>query len=225
MSHMTSDDDVATTLRALHAPIYELQGLLHLLIPPLKAIGLLPIGSGDHDVKPLHSSINIPYHIPLIQHALIEKVAPIWQSALRESGNLQLLVQYFCPIRVHGHALAVAEVVTLAYSTIVSIPLTDFSVHLLQRLSTCYSMVNIYKMIFQRFSKKQEVIWEDYVRNFLSIPTRIANHIAERGGYVPPSLENKTYLQRVCLQCEQLIAYVSSQDVNGMLMIRIQPLS
>lgn len=221
---MSSHDDIAAILRALQTPICELQDLLPLLIAPLKTIALLPPGYDNHNVKLLNPFINIPIHIPLIQHALIEKVVPTWEFALRESGNLQLLEQYFCPVRVNENVPAATEVITLAYSTIISNPLIDFSVHLLQRLSADYPMVKIYKMIFQRFSMKQEVIWEDYVRIYLSIPTRIANSVGVRG-YIPPSLESASYLQSICIQCEQLITYASSQDMNGMLMIPSPSLS
>lgn len=221
---MSSHDDIAVILRALHTPIHELQELLSLLIAPLQAIALLPPAYENHNVKLLCSSINIPNHIPLIQHVLIEKIVPAWEFALRESGNSQLLEQYFCPVCVNEDVPAAAEVVTLAYSTIISHPLVNFSAHLLQCLSANYPMVKILKMIFQRFSMKQEVIWEDYVRNSLSIPTRIANSVGVRG-YVPPSLESASYLQTVCVQCEQLIAYASSWDMNGMLMVSSPPLS
>ena len=207
---------IPSIIDSLRAPIYELPNLLLLLAAPLKTIGLLPTND-IYNVNPLSSAKSIRKHISLIQCALIEHVAPSWEGSLKETGNLQLLEQYFCPDGVIDDASPVTEVILAAHSTILSLPLTDFSLYLLQRLSSRYPMGKFFKLIFKsEFDVKHEILWEDYVRNLLSVPSRIANEFGEKRN-IPPAFEQAVYFNDLCLQCEQLITYASSQNDNGML--------
>ncbi|KAK2460524.1 hypothetical protein APHAL10511_006994 [Amanita phalloides] len=207
-------EDITTVLRALRTRVHDVHDLLALLAAPLKSIGFLPAIYDNDCLGHLCSPIGVRDHIPLIQHALIEDVAPSWEIILREKGNIQLLEQYFCPTGEFKDESVVIDIVPLAYSTILSMPLTSFSVHLLQLLSSKYPMDKVYMIIFNRGSSvKQELLWEDYVRNLLSIASRVANDYGVEGKQ-PPSLERAIYFKNICVQCEQLIAYTSGLDIN-----------
>ncbi|KAF8629489.1 hypothetical protein AX15_003407 [Amanita polypyramis BW_CC] len=211
---MNSPNDIPSLINSLRSPIYELPELLFLLVPPLKAIGLLPSTRDICNVNLLPSAISIRKHIPLIQRVLIEHVVPYWEGPLNGTGNLQMLEQYFCPAGVINDTSTVMEVILAAYSTISSLPLADFSVYLLQRLSSRYPIGKIFKLIFKKdFDVKHEILWEDYVRNLLSIPSRVANELGTKKK-VPPAFEQAIYFNNLCLQYEQLIGYASSRYDN-----------
>ena len=217
---MSSDypDEVGSLVHALQSPGHGISSILALLTAALHATGLLPAAYSSYNVRPLSTEVNIPKHVPLIQRTLLEHVAPSWELPLRQSSNYLLLEQFFCPVDVPRRAPA-TEVALLAYSTILSSHFTLFSVRLLQRLSVEFPTDALYEAIFNRGSVvEKELIWENYVRNLLGVPSRVANAFgAGLRGEIPRVLEQAFFINSVCIQCERLIANMSSQPTNGVL--------
>lgn len=202
-------NEISSIIHALKSP-RDTSSLPALLTAPLKSIGLLPDAYDPNSISPLPIQVIIPKHIPLIQQALLESIAPSWKI----SYNHLLLEQCFCPTNVPRNVAPVTEVVLLAYSTIVSVPLTQFSVHLLQRLSVEYPIDTLFEAIFEQgILMRNELVWEDLVRNMLSIPSRVANAFgASIKGAIPSNLEQAFYINDICLRCERLVAYASCQS-------------
>jgi telomere length regulation protein len=211
-------DDIGSLVHALQSPAHGISSILAVLTAASHATGLLPAAYNSYNVRPLSTEVSISKHVPLIQRTLLEHVAPSWELPLRQSNNYLLLEQFFCPVNVPSHAPA-TEVALLAYSTILSSHFTEFSVRLLQRLSVEFPMDMLYEAIFNGGSVvEKELIWENYVRNLLGVPSRVANAFgAGLKGEIPRVLEQAFYINSLCIQCERLIADMSSRPINGVL--------
>lgn len=193
----------------LQTALPDLSTVLGLLCGPLDSIGLLPPQFRPYNTQPLGpGAVNIPRHIPSLQRAIVQHIGPTWESALSEKDAASLLEQYFCP-DVFSFASPVAgEVTLLAYSTILSLPLTEYSIRLLVGLSERYPIDRLHSAVFSReHGAKQTLGWEDCVRNIVAVPAKVANSL--RGKDVPPQLEHGFYFRSVCRRCECAISSLS----------------
>lgn len=122
-------------------------------------------------------------HLPATQTTLLQKILPTWGHLLDHA----LTDQYFCPE-------SNSQVAMIAYSTILALPLNQYSVRLLSRLTRHYPI--------DSFIASTSIQWEDTVRNIIGIPTRVANYL---GGNVPDELEHATYYNNISLRIENFI--------------------
>jgi telomere length regulation protein len=216
---MTSDE-VRELVNRFASPVPDLTTLCSLLCSPLERIGLLPSPFRRFNVEPLPDSAEfyVPKYIPLLQRALLEHVAPTWQATLDEENMSLLLQQYFCPDSFSFAISAAGQVALFAYSSILSLPLGEFSIQLLARLSKDYPIDKLHSVLFSRNdpSAKLVISWEDCIRNVLAVPAKVANALGERG-VVPQILEHRAYFNNVSIQCEALIHSISSRPARGVL--------
>jgi len=214
----SSLSQVRDVITRLQSPIPDLPTLLLLLCSPLRSLNLLPLPFRKYNTDPLPGGIiNITRHIPPFQRALLEHVIPTWESTLAEEKKTLLLTQYFCPEPSFA-SLAAGDIALLAYSNILSLPLTEYSVSLLVQLSAEYPVDKLYAAIFSSHNtdsvQKQLVTWEDCLRNVAAVPAKVAN-TAGRSTPIPLELEQGKYFDNVSLRCEYLIFTLSTASTQG----------
>jgi telomere length regulation protein len=200
---------VEDIISRLQTPLPDISTTLALLCSPLDCINLLPPQFRRYNVQPLPSgAVVISRHLPALQRAILQHIGPTWESALAEKDATLLLEQYFCPDTFSFASAAAGDVTLLAYSTILSLPLTEYSIRLLVRLSQEYPIDRLHSAVFSpnhERSAKQTVGWEDCVRNIAAVPAKVANALGGKRP-VPPQLEHGVYFSNVCKRCECTIA-------------------
>jgi telomere length regulation protein len=222
---MTSAEDASSpireVIRRLQSPVPDISELLTLLSTPLDSLGLLPPQYRKYNTRPLPATqgINISRHVPIIQQTLLEHIYPNWESSLAELKALPLLEQYFCPDVFSFASPVSANLVLLAYSTILSFALTEISIRLLVRLTDEYPVDRLHPSIFASSDDlahpKQTLNWEEYIKNICSVPAKVANALGPRGSVVPSTLEHGTYFSRFSRRCECLIALLADRNAIG----------
>lgn len=202
---------VEEVISRLQTAVSDLPTVLSLLCGPLDSIGLLPPQFRRYNVEPLPAgAVNISRHVPALQRAILQHIGPTWESALTEKDAASLLEQYFCPDTFSFAFAAAGDVTVLAYSTILSLPLTDYSIRLLVMLSERYPIDRLHAAVFSHSAQnaKRTLGWEDCVRNFAAVPARVANSL--QGKRIPPQLEHGLYFSAACKRCECIIASFSA---------------
>ncbi|OSX64936.1 hypothetical protein POSPLADRAFT_1044368 [Postia placenta MAD-698-R-SB12] len=205
----TTLSQIRELIARLQAPVPDKLTLLQLLSAPLDHLGLLPPKFKRYNVSPLPSdSLHIYRHIPLLQRALLEHIIPSWEPILTQEGNQALLEQYFFPDAISFTSPSAGQVATLAYSTILSSPLTASSIRILVRLVKSYPIDVLHSVVYSSrntgASGKQEISWEDCVRNLAAIPAKVANALGGKAD-VPVELQQGTYFHGLSIRCERLI--------------------
>jgi len=212
--------DVKDIINRLQSPLSEVSVLLALLAGPLDCLNLLPPQFRRYNTDPLPHGTVVPHrHVPLIQRVLLEHIAPTWRDALVDEGAVILLEQYFCPDTFLFASRAAGEVTLLAYSSILSIPLTTYSIHLLVRLTREYPIDSLHATVFSSSNAaftKQCFSWEDCIRNVFAVPAKVANALGERREEVPQSLEHATYFNDISSRYETLVFSLSGGASKGM---------
>ncbi|KAJ6546488.1 telomere length regulation protein-domain-containing protein [Mycena vulgaris] len=200
---------VEAVISQLKTALSDLSTVLGLLCGPLDCIGLLPPQLRRYNVEPLPpKAVNISRHVPAFQREILQHIGPTWESALTEKDAASVLEQYFCPDAFSFASPAAGQVTLLAYSTILSLPLTEYSIRLLVRLSERYPIDRLHSAVFSsEHSAKQTLGWEDCVRNIAAVPARVANSLL--GKEVPSQLEHGFYFRAVCKRCECAISSLS----------------
>ncbi|KAJ6513868.1 telomere length regulation protein-domain-containing protein [Mycena vitilis] len=202
---------VEEVVARLQTAVSDLSTVLSLLCSPLDCLGVLPPQFRQHNVEPLPpGTVKPSRHIPALQRAILLHIGPTWESALIENDAGPLLDQYFCPDAFSFTSAAAGDITVFAYSTILSLPLTDYSIRLLVKLSERYPIDRLHGAIFshQALNPKRTLEWEDCVRNIASVPTRVANSL--QGERVPRQLEHGVYFTALCKRCECIIASLSA---------------
>jgi telomere length regulation protein len=212
-------DEAKDTITQLQHPIDDLQTLLSLLTTPLDALGILPPQFHKYNIRPLPSNpIIIRKHAPLIQRALLEHVLPTWDTALKDNdpNALHLITQYFCPDPFVSSLPVSGELALKAYETILTSQIGYHAVNLLERLAHQYPVDSLWTIIFSqgRDSVVKNVLWEDCVKDVVSVPAKVANAM---GGHsdIPFKLESGTYINGVCRRVEVLVERFSRRPGQG----------
>ncbi|KAJ7940835.1 telomere length regulation protein-domain-containing protein [Mycena leptocephala] len=202
---------VEEVISRLQTAVSDLPTVLSLLCGPLDSIGLLPPQFRRYNVEPLPAgAVNISRHVPALQRAILQHIGPTWESALTEKDAASLLEQYFCPDTFSFAFAAAGDVTVLAYSTILSLPLTDYSIRLLVMLSERYPIDRLHAAVFSHSAQnaKRTLGWED-------LPARVANSL--QGKRIPPQLEHGLYFSAACKRCECIIASFSAGSLTYLL--------
>ncbi|GBE82448.1 telomeric DNA binding protein [Sparassis crispa] len=207
---------IRDTIARLQSPIPDYRTVLQLLSAPLACLGLLPPRFVQYNVSPLpKESFSIPRHIPLLQRALLEHVIPTWEPELVREDASGIVEQYFCPDAFSFASPAAGQVAVLAYSTILSSPITEYSVRTLVRLCKSYPIDVLHSVVFSdrtsHVSGKQTITWEDCVRNAAAIPGKVANAMGGTGN-IPPELEHGTYFNDLSVRFERLVYSLSTNS-------------
>ncbi|TFK90973.1 telomeric DNA binding protein [Polyporus arcularius HHB13444] len=209
---------IRETIARLQSPIPDLAALLPLLAAPLATVGLLPPRFRVYNNTPITADASsIQRHISALQRALLEHVVPAWEPALLQEEKYELVEQYFCPDSISFASPAAGQLALYAYSTLLSIPLKDYSVRLLAKLCRSYPIDVLHSVMFSSIGtsvsgRHRSISWEDCVRDVVSVPAKVANYMAGRPD-IPSVLEHGTYFANVSTRTETLI-FVSSSKTS-----------
>ncbi|KAJ7582808.1 telomere length regulation protein-domain-containing protein [Mycena floridula] len=204
---------VRQIISELQAPVSDVTTLLSLLCGPLDCLDLLPPQFRQHNTRPLPAAgIIVPKHLPLLQRVILENIVISWQSSLVDIQADVLLDQYFCPDAFSYATEASGQVVISAYSTILSTPLLDYSIRLLARMTIEYPMDRMHSAVFRVDGDhtRQQMNWEDFIRNLAGVPARVANSLGNKAA-IPPLLEQGNYFNHISRRCECLLERLSAK--------------
>ncbi|CCM02859.1 uncharacterized protein FIBRA_04971 [Fibroporia radiculosa] len=212
--HDSAIEQIRVIITRLQSPVPDATTLYQLLAAPLAYLNLLPPKFRGYNESPLIAgSFIISRHLPPLQRALLEHVLPTWEASLVEGDTWALAEQYFCPDSISFASSAAGQVAVHAYSSILSLPFTDVSLRLLDKLSRSYPIDVLHSVVYsidgrKGSSGKQIITWEDCVRNVAAIPAKASNMMGG-GTVIPSSLEQGTYLKNLSVRCECLIYALS----------------
>lgn len=211
---------IRETISRLQSPVAELPTLLQLLAAPLACAKLLPPQFQGYNTSPLpHHGLNMPKHIPPLQRALLEQILPTWGPTLDTEKCFDLIQQYFSPDLFMTASAGAKEIAVHAYSSILSIPLTEYSIRLLVHLTRTYPVDVLWSIIVRgkqpAAAGRSSITWEDCVRDICAIPTKVSNALGERRVPIPPELEYGPYFNNVSTRCELLIASLPVKPNQG----------
>lgn len=180
-------------LSQLQGPIHELQTLTNLLASSLAAYGIL------HPRHQLFVETSIPLSrnqkavrlIPQFQLAILEQVLPNWEQTLEENDLVPLVQQWFCP--VSSSSEYATDVARHALSSILSVPLRQSTVAILEHLLYHYPLSSIYSHFFPVTGALSIVAidWDEYLKDILSLPAKVANASGSGGIHISEQLENR----------------------------------
>ncbi|KAF9230787.1 hypothetical protein BU15DRAFT_68899 [Melanogaster broomeanus] len=184
-------------LSQLQSHITEFQTLLPLLSLPLAKVGLLPPPFRKFNSLPNEDvTVEITRVFPQIQRIILESILPTWEPTLQEEGCSALTLQYFCPDAFSNASSSAGDVALCAYSTILSLPLSQRGIDILLRLAKEYPIDRLFKVVCSiRDPAKRSVCWDDCLRNIFAVPIKIANTFQGRG--VPDDLGLPNYFNNL----------------------------
>jgi telomere length regulation protein len=215
---LDSSSKIQDHINRLRSPVPDLTTLLGLLSAPLDCLSLLPPRFHRYNTSPLpHDAFQISRHVPLLQRALLEHIVPTWRSSLEEENMLTIVDQYFVPDVFLSATSAAGQVSMHAYSTILSLPLGDYSLSILCRLASFYPIDRMHTSVFEDKAaapvRQATRLWEDTVRNVLSAPAKVANALHGKG--IPPALEQGPYFRALAVRIEALLAALAERRAAG----------
>jgi telomere length regulation protein len=214
-----SSNQIRNVINKLQTHISDLQTVLSLLSGPLDCLGLLPPHYKQYNTTPLHlETFNTSRHLPPLQRALLEHVIPDWELNLSQEKLMPLVEQWFIPDTFLYATSAAGEVAVHAYTSILALPFTPYSMNLLARLTKTYPLDRLHTSVFSHVnrntSRQTHLAWEDVVKSVLSVPTRVANALGGIGD-IPKELELGPYFTHLSLRCEALLWKLSQGHTEG----------
>jgi hypothetical protein len=177
-------------LSRLQRPVHDLQTLTNLLASSLAAYDVLP-PRHQHFVE---TSVSLSRDkkavrlIPQFQFALLEQVLPNWEQTLEENDLMPLVQQWFCP--VNSSSEYAAGVARHALSSILGVPLRQYTVAILERLLYHYPLSSIYCHFFPVSGGlfTLAIDWDEYLKDIFSLSTKVANASSLGGIQTPEQL-------------------------------------
>lgn len=206
---------IREVINRLQTPIADLPTLLALVAAPLECLNLLPPQYRSYNTSPIPAdALHATRHLPPLQRAILEHVIPHWHPILSEQKMTPLIDQYFVPDAFSYSNSSAGQVVLHAYSTLLSLPFTPYSLDVLARLSKAYPIDRLHSAIFTTKSPQSEMAWEDVVKNVVSVPPKVANGLAGKNT-TPPELEQGSYYANVCSRTEVLVHTLATNNRKG----------
>lgn len=210
---MNNSMTIRDVIDKLQTPITDIQVLLPLLCFPLNSARILPPQYRKYNTLP-GTTDNVSRTFSVLQRILLEIVIPTWGVVLEEKGYAPLLQQHFCPDAFANQSIAAGNVALCAYSTILALPINQYSVDLLLRLSKEYPIDRLFTAVSAIPDvARRSVAWDDCLRDLFAIPAKVANALAGRD--VPLQLSVRDYLDNLSLRCEQLVHILSTSSEPG----------
>ena len=212
-------NQIRETISRLQQPVPDQSELLALLCAPLSAVRLLPPVYHKYNTRPYTNpnDAKLFKSIPGLQSALLETVIPAWFDNLKEHKLESILFQYFCPDVFFSASDAAVLITVFAYSSLMDLPLGDFSLEALTRLSRLYPIDRLHSVVFSRPTiipvHTKQTIWEDLIRSLISVPAKVAN--ARGLQDVPEDLLPRQYYSRLCTRLEELVASFKRTPTPG----------
>jgi len=180
-------------LSQLQGPINDLQTLTNILASSLAVYNiLLPRYQRlVETLVPLSRNQKAVRLIPQFQLAILEQVLPNWEQALEENDLMPLVQQWFCP--VNSSSEYIADVARHGLSSILSVPLRQSTVAILERLLHRYPLSSMYCHFFPVSGGLSIVAidWDEYLKDIFSLPAKVANAGGLGGIQIPEQLDTK----------------------------------
>jgi telomere length regulation protein len=212
------DDAPREIIERLKRPVEDVDTLLHLLLVPLQALGILPVQYHHYVKTSLRSeSFVVAKHVPPIQVALLQHVLPSWETELTRLSLLSVIDFWFCPEILLPHE-GCGEIALHAYTSLLCTPLDTPSIRYFARLRELYPAERIHGIIFHRSATddaRKHLAWEDYLQILTSAPAKIANAGATRKLTIPSSLDHGPYFGSLCVSLEKLVHMHCSSSGRG----------
>ncbi|KAI0637229.1 telomeric DNA binding protein [Trametes polyzona] len=206
----SADAQMRDIVSRLQSPRLDYSTTIALLVAPLASVGLLPPRFNEENISPIpEGTFVIGRHASLMQRAILQNVIPKLGTTLRHAGDYELVEQYFYPNPRSFASPAARQLALQAYSTILSFPLRNDISQLLANLTKAYPIDILHDAILSdsgqaNDSGRHAIIWEDCVRDVLTVSMKVANFMAE-GGDAPPVLEHGVYIADVSVRTEHLV--------------------
>lgn len=214
----TTSDAIRDVISQLETPVPDVDTLLVVLTSILHDIGLLPPQYAQHNTRPLRpGAVHVPKHIATIQGLIITHIEPTWGSVLKELKAEHLLKQFFCPDSFSFTSPKSGDIALTAHSTILSLPISEYTAMMLSDLCREYPIDRVYSAVFPPHMagrERQNLVWEDHVRNLAAVPAKVANALGPLNS-IPPALEHGAYFHHLSLRCECLIRSLALADAVG----------
>lgn len=213
-----STNSAQSIIRRLREQLNDVDEIISVLCAPLDVLGLLPPFFRARNAHPLSSNRqDVLKHLSALQEIILQVILPTWKSSLAELSAMALVDQYFCPDTISNASAMAGEVALQAYSSVLSLPLTEDSTKILINLRANYPIDRLYTAVFLRKDKTEKLnqAWEDYVQDVVSTPARVANAFGASGN-VPLELEHGCYFTELCRRTEKLIQVLSNSSSRGM---------
>lgn len=221
---------IRDVIQRLQSPVQDSATLYALLAAPLDKLGILPPRFRTFlSNAPMIDTISLSKHIPPLQRALLEHVLSVWGPTLDQEDSYLLVQQYFAPDLFFSGTYNARQIAVYAYSTILSLPLTEHSVRLLVQLSKLYPVDVIWDTLVHAKKRagegKRIVTWEDCVRDICAVPAKVANAYGAhlKSSTVPSELEPATYFNAICTRFEVVLSSLSSKPSQGALPHTLRP--
>ena len=198
---------MAATKKSLQSPITSYTHILDLLLAPLELLQVLPPSAmhlehakwpEDSDEDRRRVQANTAW-IADVQVLLLERVLVDWQDSIDEEQLLPLCFAWFVP--THGPLPAIGSVLLATLTTLTSVlpslskqsatPASPYTVRLVNSIlpffATNFSLRAVVESLqVHQPQGKRDIMWTSAVRQFVSLPERVAN-VTEGGG--PQELE------------------------------------
>lgn len=201
---------IRETIQRLQEPVPDEAELLSLLAAPLDALGILPPPYRTFNALPfnIREAFDIYKFIPQLQTAILRNVVPAWYQQLQERNRHEILNQFFSPDLFSSSSKTAIEIALCAYGSILSSPFQTVSIDLLCRLSKNYPIDKLFLGLFSASSScashRKATVWEDYVRDVFSTPTKAANFVKD--GEIPVILRRREYFSNLAIGMERLVS-------------------
>ncbi|EUC56533.1 telomere length regulation protein [Rhizoctonia solani AG-3 Rhs1AP] len=190
---MTTTISVQEIIAQLRQPISSLDELEALLAAPLRSLGIPVTTSRSLKLTSPPST----RQLVTLQATVLGYVFPAWED------QTKLAWHYFCPPD-RGEALVLGALNILTVP-----PLSPSAVDLLDKFVATYSLDQLWVMLRQGMGVSNEIKWDEALRNWISIPVKVAN---ARAGKVEGVLNSEDFMFQTCMASERIIRSVASES-------------
>ncbi|CAE6534869.1 unnamed protein product [Rhizoctonia solani] len=190
---MTTTISVQEIIAQLRQPISSLNELEALLEAPLRSLG---IHTGAAKSLKLASPPSVR-QLATLQATILGLVFPAWED------QAKLVWHYFCPPN-GGETLILGALNTLTLP-----PLSPSAVKILDKFVETYTLDRLWVILHQQTGSNNQVKWDEALKNWISIPVKVAN---ARAGEMRDVLNFDDFMFKTCEATEKIIHSVASKS-------------
>ncbi|CAE6483288.1 unnamed protein product [Rhizoctonia solani] len=191
---MTTTISVQELIAQLRQPIPSLDELEYLLAAPLRSLGITSTAPNQLKLANPPST----RQLVTLQATILGYVFPVWEEQTR------LVWDYFCPS--HG-----GDALVLGGLNILTVPpLSPSAVKILDKFVKTYPLGQLWDILHRDsgMGSNNEIKWDEALKNWISIPAKVAN---ARAGEVEGVLISEAFMLETCKATERIIYSVASK--------------
>ncbi|CUA73441.1 Cingulin [Canis lupus familiaris] [Rhizoctonia solani] len=190
---MTTTISIQEIIAQLRQPISSLNELEALLEAPLRSLGINTTASRSLKLASPPSA----RQLGTLQATILGYIFPAWED------QAKLVWHYFCPPN-GGESLIIGALNILTVP-----PLSPSAVKILDKFVATYTLDQIWVLLHQQTGPNNEVKWDETLKNWVGIPTKVAN---ARAGEVEGVLNFEDFMLRTCKATERIVYSVASKS-------------